>query len=148
MRLLALFFALATLAIAVVGVDAAAPVLPTVPGVRDPAVTQRTLSTTVCVPGYSAAVRPSTSYTNRIKRLQIAILGYRDRNPKHYQEDHLISISLGGHPVHARNLWPQPRRQAERDDPIERRLHRAMCNGAMTLREAQKAIVARKRRFG
>ncbi len=34
--------------------------------------------------------------------------GYADRNPAHYQEDHLVPLELGGAPRDPRNLWPQP----------------------------------------
>jgi hypothetical protein len=54
-----------------------------------------------------------------------------------YQEDHLISLELGGHPTDQRNLWPEPHPYAERMDTIENELNRKVCNGTLTLRQAQ-----------
>jgi len=50
-------------------------------------------------------VRPSTSYTNKIKFQQMKLLGYTD--PKNYEEDHLISLILAGSPTSKSNLWPE-----------------------------------------
>src|SRR5262249_52771193 len=73
------------------------------PGVLNPEVTQATLATTVCVPGYSKRIRPPASYTGELKRRQIREWGLPG-GPEDYQEDHLISLSLGGHPTDERNL--------------------------------------------
>jgi hypothetical protein len=71
--------------------------------------------------------RAPASYTSALKRRQIAQLGYVDTNPRHYQEDHLISLSLGGNPTSPLNLWPQPWSQARRDDRIEFELYERAC---------------------
>lgn len=71
--------------------------------------------------------RPSSSYTSALKIRQLHQLRYRDTNPAHYQEDHLVSLALGGAPRDPRNLWPQPLAQATRDDRIEYRLWRRVC---------------------
>jgi hypothetical protein len=78
------------------------------PGAADPRVTQDNLQTTICVSGYTTRVRPSTSYTNALKRTQITEYGYTDTNLADYEEDHLIPLELGGHPSDPRNLWPEP----------------------------------------
>ncbi|ETK33360.1 hypothetical protein [Microbispora sp. ATCC PTA-5024] len=115
------------------------------PGALNPAVTQSTIDTTICVAGYSKTVRPSVSYTNSLKTKQIAEYGYKDANPAHYEEDHLIPLSLAGSPKSAKNLWPEPRDKAggstalDKDD-VEFKLYKAVCAGTVQLAPAQKAI--------
>jgi hypothetical protein len=106
------------------------------PGALNPDVTQGTLATTVCVPGYSKRIRPPASYTGELKRRQIREWGLAG-GPADYQEDHLISLSLGGHPTDPRNLWPEPRPRADDVDRIEVELHEDLCAGRITLLDAQ-----------
>jgi hypothetical protein len=48
-----------------------------------------------------------------------------------------------------RNLWPEPWSQAHRDDNgIEARLHRQVCSGTLTLRQARLQEVAYKHAHG
>jgi hypothetical protein len=61
-------------------------------------------------------------------------------SPSDYQEDHLISLELGGDPSDPKNLWPEPRDRAEKVDETENELNDAICAGRMTLREAQRRI--------
>ncbi|MFG3223706.1 hypothetical protein ACGF07_02825 [Kitasatospora sp. NPDC048194] len=117
------------------------------PGATNPDVTQDTIDDTICVGGYSTSIRPSTSYTNRLKVQQIAQYGYADTNTADYEEDHFIPLSLGGHPTDPRNLWPEPRyavgpdSQASTDkDSVEYKLYRAVCNHQVDLVPAQRAI--------
>jgi 5-methylcytosine-specific restriction endonuclease McrA len=56
--------------------------------------------------------------------------------------DHLISRELGGDDA-LENLWPQPYTQhpgAHEKDWLENQLHKEVCNGDITLDEAQKEI--------
>jgi hypothetical protein len=122
--------------------------LPAIPGALNPRVTQRTIEATVCVAGWTRTVRPPVSYTNALKRRQIAALGYRDPDPADYEEDHLVPLELGGNPTSPRNLWPEPRAQAAASDPVENRLHRRLCAGELTLRAARAQIVRFKRAHG
>ncbi len=110
------------------------------PGVIDERVTQDNIGATICVSGYSRSVRPSSSYTSRLKVQQIAEYGYSDTDPRHYEEDHLISLELGGHPTDPRNLWPEPGASPNPKDRIENALHRAICAGRVTLAAAQDVI--------
>src|SRR5690242_17392754 len=48
------------------------------PGVTYSAVTQSTIDKTICVSGWTATVRPPTSYTNALKKTQIAQYDYDD----------------------------------------------------------------------
>ncbi|NDC61216.1 MAG: hypothetical protein EBZ60_04260 [Betaproteobacteria bacterium] len=113
------------------------------PGATDPAVTQDNLKSTVCVRGYTSTVRPDKRVTNRLKREQIQQYGYPDRNPQHYEQDHLIPISIGGNPSDPRNMWPQPldaQWGAQEKNDLEFVVYRMVCNGDISLEEAQQRI--------
>ena len=102
------------------------------PGVRNPAVTQATIGTTICVRGWTATIRPPVSYTNR--------------DPASVEEDHLLPLEGGGSPTDPRNLWPQPRYgtvTAAQKDVAEKTLQTAVCSGAATLDAAQAAFLAK-----
>lgn len=109
------------------------------PGVANPEVTQQTIGSTICVSGWSSSIRPDTSYTNDLKLEQMQEYG-RTGGPSDYQEDHLISLELGGDPRDARNLWPEPNPHAVEVDHVENELHDAICSGRMTLADAQRRI--------
>ncbi len=79
------------------------------PGALNPDVTQGSIQTTICVSGYTSKIRPPVSYTDKLKVQQIQQYGYTDTNPADYEEDHLISLEIGGDPKDPKNLWPQPR---------------------------------------
>ena len=110
------------------------------PGVTNPAVTQETLRATICVKGYTSTIRPPVTYTNALKRKQIAEYGYEDTNLADYEEDHLISLELGGDPKDPKNLWPEPHASLNEKDKVENYLREEVCSGRMTLLDAQKAI--------
>jgi hypothetical protein len=106
------------------------------PGVLNPDVTQATIGSTICVTGWTRTIRPPTEYTNALKRRQMR--AYRETGAaSDYQEDHLISLELGGHPTDPRNLWPEPYPRAANVDTIENDLNRQVCDGSLTLAEAQ-----------
>ena len=107
------------------------------PGVLNPDVTQATIDTTICVHGWTRTIRPPTSYTNDLKRKQMHEYGVTGDLSK-YQEDHLISLELGGHPSEPRNLWPQPYPRASEVDAIENDLNDQVCSGKLSLDEAQR----------
>lgn len=110
------------------------------PGLLNPNVTISNMKQTICVPNYSDTIRPPTSYTNKLKIKQINQYGYADKNPKNYEEDHLIPLSLGGHPTDPRNLWPEPRlisNGAAKKDVFENWAHRAVCSGKIDLQTIQ-----------
>lgn len=112
------------------------------PGATDPAVTGQVVNGTICVAGYSSKVRPPTSKTNKIKQAQLAAYGFTGAMSD-YELDHLISLELGGCPDCVSNLWPEPYNivmGAREKDKIENYLHAEVCNGRMTLTEAQNEI--------
>ncbi|HEX4518229.1 MAG TPA: hypothetical protein VH063_01485 [Gaiellaceae bacterium] len=106
------------------------------PGALNPDVTQATIRSTVCVHGWTSTVRPPVSYTNPLKQQQMPEYGEAG-SPSDYQEDHLISLELGGNPTDPRNLWPEPYPRAADVDKIENQLNAKVCSGALTLAEAQ-----------
>jgi hypothetical protein len=117
------------------------------PGVLNPDVTQATIATTICVHGWTRTVRPPTDYTNALKVRQMLVYGEAG-SPSDYQEDHLISLELGGHPTDPRNLWPEPYPRAARVDTVENELNAKVCSGELTLAEAQERESALKHSRG
>ena len=106
------------------------------PGVLNPDVTQATIRSTICTHGWTATVRPPVEYTNALKRTQMR--AYGETGPASaYQEDHLISLELGGDPTDPHNLWPEPYPRAADVDRIENELNAAVCSGRLSLRDAQ-----------
>ena len=117
------------------------------PGVLNPDVTQATIAATICRRGWTRTIRPPVSYTNGLKAS--GLRQYRLRGPPSaYQEDHLISLELGGDPVDPRNLWPEPYPRASQVDRIENELNRLVCTGRITLEEGQRRESALKHREG
>ena len=114
------------------------------PGAYNPDVTQDTIQTTICVSGYSSKIRPPVSYTDNLKTQQIQQYGYSDTNKADYEEDHLISLEVGGSPTDPKNLWPQPRNttpyNASTKDALENTLHKLVCSGQLPLDTARQAI--------
>lgn len=117
------------------------------PGVLNPAVTQATIASTICRRGWTRTIRPPVEYTNALKRKQLRQYGMRGP-PSAFQEDHLISLELGGSPADPRNLWPEPYPRASAVDRIENDLNRRVCTGSLTLAEAQRRESALKHRDG
>jgi len=97
----------------------------------------------ICQPGYSASVRHVTA---AVRRSVFAHYGL-DGNHTGYcfgtegcELDHLVSLELGGSNDES-NLWPEPYDgpwNAHVKDKLENRLHRLVCNGGISLSEAQK----------
>ena len=117
------------------------------PGALNPAVTQATIRTTICTRGWTRTIRPPVSYTNALKARQLA--QYRLRGPlSAFQEDHLISLELGGNPTDPRNLWPEPYPRAAAVDRIENELNDRVCSGSVTLADAQRRESALKHASG
>jgi hypothetical protein len=106
------------------------------PGVVNSDVTQANIATTICTHGWTRTIRPPTDYTNALKVKQMREYGVSG-SPSQYQEDHLISLELGGHPTDVRNLWPEPYPRASEMDSIENELNAKVCAGDMSLDEAQ-----------
>jgi hypothetical protein len=129
-------------------VNSAGAILPNptrTPGATNPDVTQADIHSTICVSGWTSTIRPESSYTTALKEQQLAS-GYAyhgDMNTGDYEEDHLISLEIGGSPTTALNLWPEPYNTpdgARTKDQIENKLHELVCDGALSIAAAQHAI--------
>ena len=113
------------------------------PGTINPYVTQTNIQQTICLKGYTKTIRPPAHFTNKLKKRQILEYGYADRNPKHYEEDHLIALSIGGAPDDSRNLWPEPRNgewNAKKKDQLEFVLYKMVCAQDISLADAQRLM--------
>ncbi|MFD5737843.1 hypothetical protein ACFWIY_34300 [Streptomyces sioyaensis] len=64
------------------------------PGAYNPAVTQSTIKSTICVPGWTKTVRPPVSYITPLKIKQIGQYGYSDSTTADYEEDHVRHEAL------------------------------------------------------
>ena len=113
------------------------------PGAINPDVTQANIQQTVCVKGFTKTIRPPASFTNKLKKRQLRQYDYDDRNPKHYEEDHLIALSIGGAPNDPRNLWPEPRNSewgASKKDRLEFVMYKMVCAQEISLVDAQHSM--------
>ena len=106
------------------------------PGVLNPDVTQSNIRSTICRRGWTDTIRPPVEYTNALKAKQMRLYGDTG-SLSDYQEDHLISLELGGNPTDPRNLWPEPYPRAADVDKIENELNSEVCSGQLTLEQAQ-----------
>ena len=125
------------------------PVLPdakSTPGALNPLVTQANIASTICTIGYTKTIRPPASYTTKLKRLQLSTAPYSrygSTDTRLFEEDHLISLELGGSPTSVKNLWPEPWSAptgARTKDTLENKLHLLVCTHQISLHEAQVAI--------
>ena len=113
------------------------------PGAVNPDVTPETIGSTICVSGYTARVRPPTSYTRPLEIQLLVAYGQAGASPANYELDHLISLELGGAPRDPANLWPEPyagTTNARMKDVVENYLNRQVCDGLLPLGEAQHLI--------
>lgn len=117
------------------------------PGALNPQVTQATIHRTICVRGWTRTIRPPSSYTTDLKRRQLREAGLGG-SLSDYQEDHLISLELGGDPTDPRNLWPEPYPRASEVDRIENDLNAKVCAGSLSLADAQRKETELKHDYG
>jgi hypothetical protein len=148
----------------------AQPVRSLFPGATNADITPDNVDQNICKTGWSTKnIRPPATYTTALKREQMKSLNYavpnplptiptksgnstrldvtkcveQSANPACYEEDHLISLELGGDPRSPDNLWPEPwfgAWNAHIKDTLENKLHTMVCSGDIGLREAQQAI--------
>jgi hypothetical protein len=126
------------------------------PGAVNPAVTQATISSTICRSGWTATVRPPERVTEPEKLASLR--AYGETGASRYEYDHLVPLELGGAVNDPRNLWPEPDYPVSQGfylnpkDKVESALKRLVCAGLLTLAEAQRQIavnwVAAMRRYG
>ena len=122
------------------------PVSAVTPGATNSAVTQSNIQKTICISGYTATIRPTSSYTTKLKIQQLKSLPYSrygSTSTSLFEEDHLIPLELGGNPTSPLNLWPEPWNDAygaHKKDVLENKLHKLVCSGSLNLITAQNAI--------
>lgn len=105
-------------------------------GALNPVVTQEVIQKTICIPGWTATIRPSSGYTTALKVRQLK--GTRPlANPADYVEDHIIPLGIGGEPRDPKNLVPELIAESRRKDVVESRVHRAVCRGTLSLAEGR-----------
>lgn len=109
------------------------------PGATNPEVSQADVASTICAPGWTATIRPPESYTEPLKIEQMAAYAETESIGS-YEEDHLISLELGGSPTDRRNLWPEPGASPNPKDAVENAAREAVCDGRMPLVTAQQRI--------
>jgi hypothetical protein len=116
------------------------------PGLRNPAVTPRTIFSTICKSGWTSKVRPPESITAKEKRASMAAYGDTGSSST-LEYDHFIPLELGGAVNAAGNLWPEPDYAhpsafyLNPKDHLEDALKHLVCSGRMPLATAQKLIV-------
>jgi hypothetical protein len=116
------------------------------PGAVNPEVTQATLSSTICRSGWTSKVRPPESVTEPEKLADLRAYGVGPAS--RFEYDHIVPLELGGAVNDRRNLWPEPDYQAPTGfylnpkDRLESVLRRRVCDGALTLAQAQRLIAA------
>lgn len=117
------------------------------PGAINLNVKQDNISSTICKSGWTKTIRPSSTYTDELKYKQLSttyssFVKIYGADLGLYEEDHLISLQLGGNPTDPKNLFPQPYAgsNARKKDVLETKLKRLVCDGSITLKFAQNAI--------
>src|SRR5450631_721265 len=105
------------------------------------AVTQATIGSTICVSGWTSTVRPSESYTENLKRQQIASEGLPG-GLSNYEDDHRMPLELGGSRVNPYNLSPESPASPNPKDSGETSLKYQVCDRQLTSAQAQQQMVA------
>jgi hypothetical protein len=93
----------------------------------------------ICTPGYLASIKPTKT---SMKEEAFSRYGLRDGQSKTDVLDHLIPVELGGTDS-VENLWPEPARgdwNATQKDALEQKLVTMVCDGTLTVKQAQAAI--------
>ena len=109
----------------------------------NPDVDEDSIDRTICVSGYTKAVRPATSYTNGVKKKLMREAGIDEAGIGNYELDHIVPLELGGHPRKLSNLMLQPwegEHGAKSKDRLEVRLQSLVCHGTLDLTDAQVCI--------
>ena len=109
----------------------------------NPDVRQETIHQTICVSGYTASVRPSTIYTNGVKRKLMRQQSLPTTAAAYFELDHHVPLALGGHPRNLQNLMLQHWEGdggAKKKDRLERKLQMLVCADKVMLDDARRAI--------
>lgn len=106
----------------------------------NPDVNQGTIWQTICLKGYTKTVRPATSYTNGVKYKLMRESGIPQEESSLWALDHIIALTLGGHPRQLSNLQLLTKSENSRKSRIEVKLACFVCSGQMSLSKAQAEI--------
>lgn len=117
------------------------------PGAVDASLTKAIL----CDPTHHTAENRHVPQSEKVKACRAYGIATGCPGPG-YELDHLISIELGGS-NDISNLWPQPVDAPgvigyHTKDVVENRAHAAVCDGRLTLKQAQDGISADWYKFG
>jgi hypothetical protein len=104
-------------------------------------VTQATIDRTICVGGWTDTVRPPESVTEQEKMASMAAYGDTGSMGS-YEYDHFVPLELGGATNDPRNLWPEPGGSPNPKDTVEDDLREKVCDGQISLAQAQREIAA------
>ena len=107
------------------------------PGALNPAVTQASIGSTICVPGWTATVRPPVSWTGPLKRRLMKSYGLSSVPVGSLELDHRVPLGSGGSPTAVANLWPQNPASPNFKDSVEVKVQRDICSGKITLAHGQ-----------
>jgi hypothetical protein len=108
------------------------------PGVTNPDVTPENMKQNICDRSgvwHTGNIRPKKPYTDDLKTKGIGEYGYADKDPSHYEEDHLIALQIGGNPIDPKNLWPESyntQPNAKDKDRVETYVNMIICKGRST----------------
>lgn len=93
----------------------------------NPDVRQDTIQQTICRPGYTASVRPSTPFANGVELKLLRERGLPASASKDYELDRVIPLGLAGHPRSLTDLalqeW-ESENGVRKKDQLERRMQR------------------------
>jgi hypothetical protein len=104
-----------------------------------PGQTRKVTKDQICSADYQASVKP---ISDSARKEAFGRYGLRDVDSKSEVLDFLVPVELGGS-NDIENLWPQPTRgewSATQKDALEQKLHEMVCDGSLTLKDAQNAI--------
>jgi hypothetical protein len=93
----------------------------------------------ICAPGYAASIKATKE---SVKEEAFSRYGLRDGKSTTEILDHLIPVELGGTDS-VENLWPEPTKgewNASQKDALEQKLLGLVCDGTLTVKQAQSAI--------
>jgi hypothetical protein len=125
---------------------------PDIPGATNPKVTQANIGSTICVDGWTAKIRPPTSYTEPMKKALMEKAGIPWSQSKSYELDHHVPLEAGGNPSSALNLALQSYVakpwNAHVKDKLENFAHVQICSHKMTLVQAQALFIKTDWRYG
>ena len=95
----------------------------------------------ICTPGYTQCVRATSA---KVKAERYKAYGIKSHKVGDFEADHRLPLELGGADV-KQNLWIQSYKSkpwnAHVKDKLENVLHKQACDGTITMKEAQNALL-------